>query len=156
MNRNVLWVGIPVVFIVLAIIFGLVIFREGVKKQNQQKDTQISQVPEPTQTISPTPTVTVEIDFSKYSIRILNGSGVKGEANKLKSVLEEQGFKVESIGNADNSNYIQTVVRAKKDIPEQYISKLKGVLESAYSLSSKTEENVGDESVVVIVGVRKQ
>lgn len=39
------------------------------------------------------------------TVEVLNGSGIEGKASELKSVLEEAGFKVLAIRNAESSDY---------------------------------------------------
>lgn len=55
-----------------------------------------------------------EINKQLFSISVLNGSGIKGIANKVAEKLEKEGFKIEKIGNADHFNYQQTQIKFKK------------------------------------------
>ena len=50
--------------------------------------------------------------FAQQSLRleVLNGNGVGGSAGEVSRTLENKGFTVESIGNADNTNYSQTTI----------------------------------------------
>lgn len=73
----------------------------------------------PTETTSATPTETTQataaptLDKSTVSIQVLNGNGISGDATKVKSILEKDGFKVASTGNASSFTYQTTVVYYK-------------------------------------------
>lgn len=48
----------------------------------------------------PAATTPPTISKSSFNIRILNGNGITGDANKFKRLLTDQGFKVGTVGNA--------------------------------------------------------
>ncbi|MFL6240020.1 MAG: LCP family protein [Actinomycetes bacterium] len=48
---------------------------------------------------------------SHVPVRVLNGTGVKGAATKAANDLRAAGFDVVGVGDADSSNYSQTLVR---------------------------------------------
>lgn len=52
-------------------------------------------------------------DFSGYKLQILNGSGIKGEADKLRALLGDLKFTEITIGNADKTDYVDTLVSYK-------------------------------------------
>jgi hypothetical protein len=97
-------------------------------------------------------TETKEIDKQSFSIRILNGNGVAGEAAVLKKDLEGKGFKVGTIGNAQ-AKYETTLVyylSDKKKEAELVQSNLTGrtveLKESKASLIGK------DYQILVVMG----
>jgi LCP family protein required for cell wall assembly len=65
--------------------------------------------------VAPTPTTTAATNLvvspSHVPVRVLNGTGVKGAASKAAADLRAAGFNVVSVGDADNSDYTQTLVR---------------------------------------------
>jgi LCP family protein required for cell wall assembly len=65
--------------------------------------------------IAPTPTATANpnliVPASHVPVRVLNGSGAKGAASKAADDLRAAGFEVVGVGDADNSDYTQTIVR---------------------------------------------
>lgn len=110
--------------------------------------------PTPEPTIAPTPTPE-KVDLGKYTIEIQNGSGITGEAAKLKTALTGEGFKVSSVANADNSDYAETEITASKSINQAYLEKLKTELSKTYKVSStvKTASDEADvKDVTVIIG----
>ncbi len=54
-------------------------------------------------------------DDGNIKIAVLNGNGAKGVASKVANTLESQGFKVVSVGNADNFDYDTTTIKYPKD-----------------------------------------
>lgn len=101
----------------------------------------------PSLTSTPTPTVNLTL----YSVEILNGSGVAGEAAAAQSFLEEEGFKVSSIGNAPDGDFEDAEVAAKEGVSEDFIKKLKEVLEENYGVSSEILELDEDNSEDVVI-----
>lgn len=153
-KKGKIWVAFFGALIVTAFVIGLFIFKKSVTKSNEEK--QRSSVPSPTPAeespISPVPTQE-EVDISAHTIEILNGSGIAGEAARVKTALEQEGFTVVSIGNADQSDYENTMIQTKKDSPQAFIGMLKSVLEKTYVLDETEELSKQEESDVrVIIG----
>lgn len=102
----------------------------------------------------PSPAPTEEpVDLTKYTIEVLNGSGTKGAAGGLKDSLSKEGFDVSSIGNATSSSFTESVIRAKKEVDQRYLTKLKNFLLKSYSLSEIQElPDSKKTDVVIIIG----
>lgn len=154
-KRGKTWLFLFVVSILLAIIAGLFIYREGVVKSGV--NSQNIPVPSPTSAakpqIFPTPTQAI-IDVSKYEIEILNGSGLNGEAAKVKGQLENEKFTVISIGNALLQQ--KTVIQVKQSVPKEFIAKLKSFLEQTYVLDSIQElDESAKFDAAIIIGSQK-
>lgn len=146
-QKNFMWPILFVVFLALASLIGIFVYKQGMNKR-----TQVNVV-----TLSPTPTVipqpTIAVDLTKYEISILNGSEVDGEAGRQKANLEGEGFTVSSVGNADNSDYTQTIIQAKESVDQAYLNKLKSVLEESFVVGEIEElSQDADSSVIVILG----
>ena len=121
--------GIVIYFIVVALISFLIGLGSmaavtfGLGKMKNSKMTQLSffhanASPTPAKTgknANPTIVPTKPVDLSAYNIKILNGSEITGGASKLKMQLTTAGFTVISTGNAETSNYTDTIVSTKKD-----------------------------------------
>lgn len=87
-----------------------------------------SLTPSPTQIPTPTP-----LDKFKLSLQVLNGNGVRGDANKAREVLENAGFKVDAVANAQSFAYTKTQLQIKKS-KEGYLEELKNALQDKYNL----------------------
>lgn len=108
----------------------------------------------PTPTMAPAASPTPEqVDLSAYSIRVLNGSGITGEAAKVKDALEGKGFTVASVGNAATSDYTKTVLSAKDDIAEAFLNELIKSLQDQYSVNSVVEDAPSSQTADVVVTV---
>ena len=102
----------------------------------------------PTPEASPSPLV----DKASAKVRVLNGSGETGKAATVKAFLETAGWKVASIGNADNSDFTQTEVRVKdkfSTFSDVMISDLSG----KYSATANSEVLEASDSADIEVTV---
>lgn len=112
-------------------------------------------IPSPKSTITVEPTKLTEVDLIAYNIGLLNGSGITGAAAKLKTALTKDGFKVISAGNADKSDYTDTIVSAKKKVNLAYLEKLKEYLKKTYILAHDSITPVPEDSeadVIITIG----
>jgi hypothetical protein len=123
-------------FVILALI-GLVVLGSAVYLLKYQfKATKPSPTPSPspvaqaTPTPSPTP---VPIDRSKYTVRVLNGTGKSGLAASVSAKLKDLGYKIDKTGNASNTD--QTTISAKRG-DDELIKQLITDLTSDYKASS--------------------
>ncbi|MEA3398258.1 MAG: LytR C-terminal domain-containing protein [Patescibacteria group bacterium] len=82
------------------------------------------------------------------SIRVLNGSGQSGAADKAADLLEEYLYAVASIANADNFNYNNSIVKYKKGL-SQDASLISKIFSEAPDLQELEEQA---EDIVVIIG----
>src|SRR3989344_920453 len=152
-NSKLIMIGLSVFFLLLISGAGWLYFSK--KSEKQTTTTKASGITRPTiPTAQPTKVASDEVKLNKYQIRVLNGSGITGEASKMKDILEKEGFKVGETGNADNYDYKETKVLAKKTVEQAFLEKLKAVISKTYVLS---KENSASESsiLVVIVGSKK-
>jgi len=98
-------------------------------------------------TASPTqPPAQVTVDPKQYTVSILNGSGITGQAGEIKKLLEDKGFVVNSVGNADKEDYTQMQIAAKKEVTKPFISEIKNALSKAYTIREKVDELKSDAS----------
>lgn len=149
-----LWAILAVLLLGVLAVGGMIAYQQGVKK-GQEMYLAENTTPTPAPTKTPTPTK-VTVDKSAHSIKILNGSGIAGEAGRVKALLEDAGFTVDSIGNAATSDNTETTIQAKEDADNAFIKELETLLGKSYNLA-ETEELSDSESVdiVVIVGSGK-
>lgn len=114
----------------------------------------VSFVPTPTVAPEPTATPTPEpINKLDFSIKVFNGGGVKGAAGKMKTLLEEKGYKVSETGNTSDFNHPKTEIYVKAG-KENLLSSLESDLKDSYSLgtSAATLEDSASTDAQVIVG----
>ena len=111
---------IYMVVLVVLVIGGVVFSQSGWLKsvfmrENKKIET-VSPTPSPSETITPEPTVP---DLSTFQVEVLNGSGVTGEAAKIKTILLESGFVKVSTGNTTATT--EGMIRVKASVSESVI-----------------------------------
>jgi hypothetical protein len=95
-----------------------------------------------------------EVDLTKYTVSVLNGSGVSGAATKVKTTLTDAGFKITSTGNANSSDVVDTYISAKTSVDEAFLKKLSDTVSKTYKVSSETHklDSSVTEDVTVTIG----
>ncbi|MBI3576663.1 LytR C-terminal domain-containing protein [Candidatus Gottesmanbacteria bacterium] len=91
--------------------------------------------PTPTPAPTPTPTPASTVNRADIKVQVLNGGGVAGSGAKMKAFLEEKGYTVADVKNADAFSYetTQILVKAGK---EAYLALLKKDLEEKYTIGT--------------------
>ncbi len=102
---------------------------------------------------TPTPT-TVVLDFSKYSIQVLNGSGVTGVAAGIKDTLLAEGFVIVDTGNAEAT--ISGFLQAKTSIPATVKDKAKESISGYVINETETLTKDNKYDLVIVVGTEKR
>ncbi len=149
-KKNYMWPILLIFVITILLLVGVFLYKYGISIKD--KVNVVTLVPSPTTAPQPTKAV----DLTKYEIEIQNGGGVSGEAGRQQAVLETEGFTISSIGNADNSDYTDTIIKAKAEVEKAFLDKLKSVLENTFTLGEV--ETLSENSlapVVVIIGTKK-
>ena len=77
---------------------------QGAEVSGKQRLTKLA-LPEPTDS---------RLARGKTEILVMNGSGVRGAAQRIASKLEEQSYAIAAIANAPTQNYRRTLVLYKK------------------------------------------
>lgn len=151
-KRNMFLWALTMIVITVAIGGGLIIFSGGGSGGVSGIVLQPTSTPTPTLTPSPTP-VPVAVNKDELEVQILNGGGVAGAATKMKTFLEEKGYTVSEVGNAEEYTYEQTEVHVKKSVSGN-LPEIKKELEEAYTVGAAAEDLPDDSKydVRVIVG----
>lgn len=152
----VFWILVPGIFILGAILGGIFFYQKEVNTIDAENTP--TPVATPEVSVTPTPTTKAEqkIDVSEFDIAILNGSGIAGEAGKVKTLLEDAGFSVTSTGNAPTYDYTKTIIKAKSTVDNSVIEKLKEALLESYEVGdSQTLPSSSTTDIQVIVGSSK-
>ncbi len=146
-----LWI-LAILLIVGAGVVWFLVWRET-------KPTKVSEVSKIEATHSPATTATAtpeaEIVLSKYNIKILNGSGIAGEATRMKTFLEAADFTVLSTGNADSYDFMTTEITYSPEVSSGWLSKLKTELAKKYVIKEAVSGKVTGADVEIVVGSSK-
>ncbi|RJR28555.1 hypothetical protein C4564_04945 [Candidatus Microgenomates bacterium] len=135
---------------------GVYVYLNGLNELDKPFVNQGNADASPTASPTSAPTATPEpeeIDISKLSLSVLNGSGAIGAAGKAQDILEFGGFSVEHTGNAANYSFKSTTIQVKSNVEAGVVSKLKTLLSDSYK--PEVGDTLPDSSkydIVVTVG----
>lgn len=147
----VLWILIPGIFLLGALLGGVFFYQKGVNKSEGSNPT-----PTATSSAIPSPSPTSNIDLTKYSVSILNGSGISGEAGRAKTLVTAADFEVSSTGNAATYDFTKTLIKAKATVEAAFTTKLSETLAKTYVVDTlQTLPATSTIEVQVIVGSSK-
>jgi len=153
-NAKVVVLIVVILLILGAIVGGFFYYRQSVSEPIQEP------VPTPSvPTVSPT-ALPIKVDLKTLSVNVLNGSGITGEAGRVKALLtKEEGFAADKVttGNDTSSDHKETSVQLKKDTSETVFESIKEMLGETYDVI-KSEEALEEDSkydVVITVGAKK-
>lgn len=144
---------IPGVLLLGALLGGIVFYQKNIK------NTELTETPIPTEAteIVATSTPSATLDLTKYEVAILNGSGIGGEAGKVKTILTDAKFVVSTTGNASTYDYTKTIVKAKSTVDAAFVSKLVDTLGTVYVVDkAQTLSTSSTSDVQVVVGTSKK
>jgi LytR cell envelope-related transcriptional attenuator len=117
------------------------VLRFGTPVDLQEKDYDISTIDRKT-----------KLDKSNLKVTVLNGSGVRGAAKDVAEYLEELGYKIVKVDNADGFGYTNLTLMVKESRGE-YMGLLKRDLEANpvfASVSARIYDNISSDAVVVV------
>lgn len=139
---------IPIV-VLIALALGALMFKDQIFNKLRPAPTP-TPTPLVTPTSVPTPTLT-KVPRSNFTVRVLNGTTQTGAAAKLATKLNSLGWKTTGVGNATNSAYLQTEVRAKAGqdaLIKTLISDLAPDLNATTASSLKASDSADAEVVI--------
>lgn len=112
----------------------------------------------PTVSVSPSGISNTPLDKGAIKIQVQNGSGLKGEADNVKTLLEKSGFTSIITDNADSYEYTDTQVILKEGTQFEVFSQIRQVLTDNYSvIESKSKlPDTSQYDVTIIVGKIKK
>ncbi len=155
------WLAVLVILLMVggAIAGGIYYYRQNVpqteESEQEGQEPPAEEQPQEEPTVTPTPE---EVDLSIYSVSVLNGSGVAGEAGKIADLLEEGGFSNPNAANADSQDFTDTIVEHKETVPQSVIDEVVSSLEENYTIevSGDLIAEDGDYDIVVTVGEQNE
>lgn len=104
-----------------------------------------------------TPIIGNSVDKKEHGIIVLNGSGIAGEAGNVKTALEDEGYVVDTIGNAETDDNSRTIIQTNDSVSAGWIAQLKKFLEKTYKRVATAELQTDESSdVVLILGNQKK
>lgn len=92
----------------------------------------------------------MSVTKDSFSVNILNGNGVKGAANKVRSVLERNEFQIGQLGNAANFKFETTTIEYGEKYEESAMEIAALLVASGYE--PITAENKQIEGITITIG----
>ncbi len=90
-----------------------------------------------------------------FSVTVLNGTRVTGEAGRLAETLKAEGFNIVETKNASNSAFVTTKLLVTSGVPEQIINRLKETISQTYEVVEVETQSGSDNKIEVIIGKKK-
>ncbi len=145
------WIIVVILILGLLLASSLLSYQFGVSQGKKSVEKEVAAEEE-----APTPTPAAsdeDVNLSVYTISVLNGSGIKGEASTLQKKLDAEGYNVTTIGNAED-DVVKTLIEVKDKVSKSYINKLKEELSVTYTLDTDVGElsSSNEEDVVITIG----
>ncbi|KKR72640.1 MAG: coiled-coil [Microgenomates group bacterium GW2011_GWC1_41_8] len=94
-------------------------------------------------------------DLAEYTIQILNGSGIAGQAGAVQELLETEGFEQFDTGNADSFDFTDTEARMKEEVPASVFTSIMESLEDYTVVEGDVLDEDADYDIVITVGQKK-
>ncbi|KKS98581.1 MAG: hypothetical protein UV73_C0001G0102 [Candidatus Gottesmanbacteria bacterium GW2011_GWA2_43_14] len=109
--------------------------------------------PSPVPTLTPTPTIDPDLKKEDLTVSVLNGTDTSGIARQNADSLEESGYTIGTVGNAEE-DAAETIIRIK-DSKKNYLPLLIGDLKDKFSTEKVETLPEDDEAdAVVILGLK--
>ena len=109
--------------------------------------------PNPTPKVTPSPEA---VNKSQITIKVLNGTGISGEAGALKTQLQSLGFEKIETANASSQNAISTEVTYSSTLAKSIQDEITTKLKSIYNqVDVKTGSIGAGIDIQIIVGLKK-
>ena len=154
-NRLYLLVGVFGVLIVILIAFYFYMQKKRAPKPISQQPiditapTTIPILPSATPEVSPTATLKPDVPKGEIEISILNGSGVAGEADRVKDRLEEADFTNTTTGNAPIQDSEKTSVVFKPTVPRAYREEITTMIKSlGYQITTRENDEITPDVLI--------
>ena len=95
------------------------------------------------------------INWERFSVQVLNGSGVTGAAAQQRDILKSAGFAAADVGNAPAE--IKTGTISKKDsVPAEVYAKVKESVAAYVFIEGETLTKDSKYDLVIVLGSDKK
>lgn len=141
-KKSLYWIFILIILI--ALLFIALYYFNANKKQTTSPLTQPSPSPNPISTEKPT------VSRSDLKIKVLNGSGVAGQAGKIQAQLIALGYRNVETGNLGNEEVGSSTLSVNEKVTTLITEEIDTELKKILSSVTKEATNSSDFDVVII------
>lgn len=151
LNRNVIYIGVIILLLCgLGFLYTQGVFSSLLNTMQPKKEVVEVAKEQPT----PTPTqIPTEEDKTKLTVQVLNGTGITGQAGKVKTRLEKLDYSEIKTANGDTKENTTTTItfssKVSKDYRDEIIKDLEDLFETVESVESKEDDEF---DIVVLTG----
>lgn len=114
--------------------------------------TTITPSPTPVPTEVPSSTESAQLDRNSVTLQVLNGSGVAGQADLVKKLLNSFGYNNIETGNAQTQRARTTLVIFSKTLPQEIRTQILTEMEELFVDVSSQEATSPQFDIVIITG----
>lgn len=141
---------VAILIFFIFIVSSLIIGKHFLSKQKESNQL----TPTASKISTNTPTPIPIINFDSLKIKILNGSGIAGEAAKVTDLLSQNKFKIAKTGNASNFDYVKTQIETTNSISPQIVGLIIKSLETEYSstVSATKLDDSNEYDIIITTG----
>lgn len=154
-NRLYVLIGVFGVLIIILIGFYFYMQKKRAPQPSAQTPSQvivpttITSLPSPTVEASPTATLQPDIPKDEIEISVLNGSGVAGEADRVKERLAEADFTNVTTGNAPTLDSEKTSIVFKPTVPRAYKDEIVTMIKSlGYQITTRENDEISSDVLI--------
>lgn len=147
-------VGLLIGGLVTGGIFNFIISPKSSGDQKETSSVTVAQTP----AVEVTPEATEapqQVDYSQYTVEVLNGSGVTGAAATVKSLIAGLNFSKIKTGNASVSDQEKTTIKLKESVIPSVFEEIKNLLSDYDVVLGESLENSADNDIQITVGTKK-
>ncbi|MFW6035879.1 MAG: LCP family protein [Halothermotrichaceae bacterium] len=92
------------------------------------------------------------IKNSQYKLDILNGKGETGLAGKVSDVMTKYGFDINRVGDADNYNYQETIIKYYNKKDKSLAESIKKLVGGKINYINSEDSEINEKIIQIIIG----
>lgn len=156
-KKNWKWLIVLVLFLIVIGAVTFLVFKNSrsgsISESPTPESEKLSNIATPEVTTTP---IASPVDKKQIKIKVLNGTGVAGDAGLLSDVLKKLGYNTISTGNADNqSSAANTEVIFGSSVGNDVVSEITAKLKEIYTNVTTKSSSLSDVDIQITTGSRK-
>lgn len=137
--------------IVLTVLMGGLLYVQYLHVSGLSKQVESTVVP----TQIPTPTAIVGEDPANLKVVVMNGTGIAGQAGRVKDLLSEAGYTNVITENSETKDYQKTEIIFSSKVSEKQQSEIKELLLKTFTAVTSKTDTKADKDIQITTGEEK-